>query len=495
MFARNFPFFCIFLPIICGITCLPLGHRAAKRLTFTGMAALTAMSAALLVFTVRSGESFTYVMGHFPAPFGNEIRSGPLEALMSLLFCSVCFISILGGTRDMYDDVPRDRINHYFLMQNMMMGAMLAIIFTNDIFTAFVFIDIITIAACSVISAKPGGRTLAATMSYLIMSLIGSSLVLFSIAMTYSVTGHLLMPNLRESIAVLAATGEYAIPLFVLAASMTAGLAIKSALFPFHGWLPNAHASATTSASATLSGLIIKCYLVLLVKLVYRVFSPEIMALLRVPHLLLIFGAAGIVYGSWKAVKQRDAKRMLSYGSISQIGYIAAAIGLNTDAGMAAACFHIAVHAVGKAMLFTATGGLAAVSGHRKDFDSLRGAARRDPISGAAFIMGGLTLIGVPPFPGFTSKLYLASASLETPFAILVIPVVIVGSVLGAMYYTPAISYILAKNAESGPEKTELTRHVSYRAALCAFIALTLALGLFPQRILGVIEQGLAVFG
>jgi len=277
---------------------------------------------------------------------------------------------------------------------------------------------------------------------------------------------------------------------------LTAGLAIKSALFPFHGWLPDAHTSATTAASAILSGLIIKCYLVLLIKLVFRVFGLETMEFLRIPHILLAFGTTGIAYGAWKAMNQRDVKRMLSYSSISQIGYIAVAMGLNTEAGMAVACLHIAVHAISKAMMFTAAGGLAAVSDGGKDYDSLRGAARRAPLSGVAFIVGGLSLIGIPPFPGFISKLYLASASLETPFAFLVIPaVVIFGTVLGAMYYIPAIACILAKQTEDRREIPHISHHAPYRAALLAFIAMTLFLGLFSGQVLRVIERGLAVFG
>ena len=501
-FVQNFPFFSIFLPIICAIFCLPLRERYAKWLTFISHIALTALSAALLAFTIQTGKSFTYMMGHFPAPFGNELSAGAVEAFMALLFCFVSLLSVAGGLRDISVDVPSDKINYYYLMQNILIGAMLAIVYTNDIFTAFVFIDIITIAACSIISIKPGGRSLAATMKYLIMSLMGSSLLLLSIALIYGVTGHLLMPNLKLGVAALIAAGEYTVPLFVLAASMMAGLTIKSALFPFHGWLPDAHSSATTAASAVLSGLIIKCYLVLQIKLVYRVFGLQTIGLLRISHVLLVFGVAGIVYGSWKAIRQRDIKQMLSYSSIAQIGYIVTAIGLNTNAGMAVACFHIAVHAIAKAMLFTAAGGLAGVSGNRKDFDSLRGAARRDPFSGAAFIVGALSMIGIPFFPGFASKLYLTLAALETPYAAFVVPVVVVaGTLLGAMYYIPAIACIIAKRAESpaAAESAAAVTHAPlsliYGAALAGFIALTFFLGIFFQPVLRIIERGLAVLG
>jgi multicomponent Na+:H+ antiporter subunit D len=401
----------------------------------------------------------------------------------------------MGGLQDVSRDIPENKTNIYFLMQNMLTGSMLAMIYTNDIFTAFVFIEIIIISACSIVSSKPGGRTLVATTIYFIMSLIGSCLILLAIAMLYGVTGHLLMPSVQKSLSILVAAGEYTIPLFVLTGLFVAGLGIKSAMFPFHGWLPGAHASATSPASAVLSGIIIKCYPILLVKLIYRVYTLETMELLQIPIFLIVLSLTGIVYGSWKAARQQNIKRMLSYASIANMGYIFAAIGLNTERAMAAACFHITVHAIGKAMLFTAAGALAATSGGRNDYDSLLGAARRDPFSGAAFIIGGLTMIGIPPFPGFASKLYFVTAALETPYAVPVLLVaVLISTILSAMYFFPVIFRILAKHDE-----TRVSLPVSHslpgKASLAAFLILLLYLGLFSSSVIRVIEQGLAVLG
>ena len=503
-FVQNFPFFSIMLSIACAVVCVILKHRAAQVLTFACLAILTVLSASLLAFTLRTGLSFSFMMGHFPAPFGNEIRAGSFEAVMALLFCSVTLFSMAGGLRDIVDDGPEKKLNLYYFMTNMLICSMLTLIYTNDIFTAYVFIEITTIAACSLISAKPGGRTLTATITYLILSLIGSALVLFSLSMFYSVTGHLLFPGLQEGMAALIAAGEFTMPLFVLTGMMAAGLAIKSALFPFHGWLPDAHASATTASSAILSGLIIKCYPILLIRMVYTVFGMEIIGSLYISHILLFFGVAGIVYGSWRAVNQTNIKRMLAYGSVSNIGFIFVAIGLNTNAGMAAAGFHIAAHAAGKALLFTAAGGLANVSHHKKDFESLRGAGRRDLFAGIAFTIGALSMIGIPLFPGFISKLIISVASLETPFAIVVIPaVVVVSTLLAGLYYVRAIVCIFSKRSETSPEiaqahhveRDPLSLSIPYWTALGALIAMTMFLGLFSQHVIRAIELGLAAIG
>ena len=499
--AQNFPFFSIMLSVTCAVICVVLPRRPAKILTFLCLSALTVFSAGLLAFTLYTGESFAFRMGSFPAPFGNEIRAGAFEAFMALLFCSVTLLSVMGGLRDIVHDEPEKKLNLYYFMLNMITFSMLTLIYTNDIFTAYVFIEITTIAACSLILAKPGGRTLTATVTYLILSLIGSALVLFSLSMFYSVTGHLLFPGLQAGVAALTASGQFTVPLFVLTGMMVAGLTIKSALFPFHAWLPDAHASATTASSAILSGLIIKCYAILLIRMIYTVFGVDIIGTLYIPHVLVFFGAMGVVYGSWRAANQRNIKRMLAYGSIANIGIIFIAIGLNTTAGMAAAGFHIAVHAVGKALLFTAAGGLAVVSDHKKDFDSLRGSGRRDLFAGIAFIVGALSMIGIPLFPGFISKLIVTQAALETPFAIIVIPVVvIVSTVFAGLYYVKAIACIFAKpagsdahaNAAPVHEKEPLSLSVPYWMAMAAFIAITLFLGLFSQYVLYAIELGLA---
>ena len=496
-FVQNFPFFSIFIPILCAVVCLLLPGRVAQQVTIVCFVTVSVLSAALLAFTIAEGASFIYMMGNFPSPFGNEIRSGVLEAFMALLFSIVSFLSVLGGLSDAKKDIPKEKITLFFLMQNLVLGAMLAIIYTNDIFTGYVFVDIITIAACSLVSFKPGGRTLAATAVYLIMSLIGSGLVLLSIAMLYGVTGHLLMPGLQAGVLALSNAGDYTMPLFVLIALMTCGLAIKSALFPFHSWLPDAHANATTTSSAVLSGLVIKCSLIFLLKLNYRVFGLSVLWQLRLPHLLLAFGTAGIIAGSWMAMRQRNIKRMLSYSSIAQVGYISVAMSLNIDAGIAAACFHIAVHAVGKAMLFSAAGGLSAVSETKMDYDALRGAAHRDPISGAAFVLGGISMVGIPPFAGFASKFYLATAAVDTPFVIPVfIAVIVAGSVLSAMYYFPVIACILSKNEDRvEPVKMHGSNCKTRGAALCMFMCITLLFSFFSQRVLQIILAGLAVFG
>ena len=247
----------------------------SRQITIGVCVAELVLSAVTLAYTLSTGSSFVYTMGRVSAPWGNEIRAGALEALFALMFSGILLFSITGGLRDINRDIPNNKEHFFFVMISLLLGALLAVTYTNDIFTAYVFIDIITISACSIITIKPGGKPLIATMLYLIM---------LSISLLYAVTGHLLMEPLHGAVQALAAAGSYTLPLFVLFALMAVGLTMKSALFPFHVWLPGAHASATTASSSILSGLIIKCYLIFLLKVICRVLGPAVAAQIHVGY-------------------------------------------------------------------------------------------------------------------------------------------------------------------------------------------------------------------
>jgi len=503
-FIHNIPVLLIFIPMLAAVICLlPFRGEKAKWLTLGCFALLTVLAALLVAGTLGGGSSFAYTMGRFPAPYGNELRVGPLEALMALMVSTISLLIIAAGSDDIFGDIPIRKTKSYFLLQNVLTASMMALLFANDFFTAYVFVELITISAVALVASKPEGRTWAAALNYLFMGLVGSSILTFSLAMLYGITGHLHFEYIHRSILELVATQTYMVPLSLASVLMVIGLAIKSALFPFHNWLPEAHGSATTTASAILSGLILKSYLLLLVKMVVRVFGLETMASLAVPQILLAFGAAAIAYGSWKAMHQRGLKRALAYSSISQVGYICIALGLNTEWGIAAACFHIIIHAVAKAMLFSSAGALKAASNHRQDIDSLEGAYWRDPVAGTAFIVGSLALIGIPPLSGFASKLNIILASLHTPYPIVaVVAIVLAGSIMGTMIYFPFIFSILRRDGieteirrgETGLSQRSL-RSLTSRVALVVFMVLTVLLGLFSSPVIHALQQGLAVYG
>ena len=250
--VQNFPFACILLSLICAVVSSVLSGKAARRLTQFLILAVTAMTACVLVDTLKTGESYVYLMGHYPAPWGNEIRAGALEAACMLVFCVVLMCAFTGGLSRAMQELEESKFNIFCILTDLCLLSLLALVYTNDLFTAYVFIEINTIAAAGLVMMRQNGHALVGGVRYLIMNLLGSSLFLIGVVLLYTITGHLLMANISESVAQLAASGAYRVPLTVVVGLMSVGLAMKCALFPFDTWLPGAYQNATTTASAIL---------------------------------------------------------------------------------------------------------------------------------------------------------------------------------------------------------------------------------------------------
>ena len=354
-FVQNFPFMCILLTLICAVVTSVLKGRQARVLTMGLIAAVTAMTVAVLAYTLRTGESYVYMMGHFPAPWGNEIRIGVLEALMMTVFCFVMLFSFVGGLVPSIREIETTKYNIYCILADLIFLSLQALVYTNDLFTAYVFIEINTLAVAGLIMMRQKGRNLVAGVRYMIMNLVGSSLFLFGISMLYTITGHLLMVHIRESVAALAESGEYHVPLTVVVALVTVGLAVKCALYPFEKWMPGAYSNATPSVAAMLSSLVSKGYIFLLIKFYVRVIGFDVIRSLGVLDLLFIFGVLGMVMGSVHAVRARTTRMMIAYSSVAQIGYIFCALaeGLLIDRFPRKFWIYPAAMALGTVLLYT----------------------------------------------------------------------------------------------------------------------------------------------
>ena len=248
-FVQNFPFFCIILSMFSAIISFVMNGRIAKYIHVAMVTAVLILSLATLSFVAGTGESYTFMMGHFPAPWGNEIRIGELEALMAVFFSLIMMLSIFGGMAHIDREVQDSKKNLFYILLDLLMASLLALIYTNDLFTAYVFIEINTIAACGLIMIKKQGRTYVSALRYMIMSLVGSGLFLIGLTLLYSITGHLLMSPAKVVLEQIIAEHSYQVPLMVIIILVTVGLGIKSGLYPFHTWIPDAYGYTTPSAS------------------------------------------------------------------------------------------------------------------------------------------------------------------------------------------------------------------------------------------------------
>jgi multicomponent Na+:H+ antiporter subunit D len=447
---------------------------------------------------IETGESFTFMMGHFPAPWGNEIRAGLLEAGMALFFCIVMLLSLKGGEKHLDTEIEEEKTNLYYIMINLLLSSLLALIYTNDLFTAYVFVEINTISACGLIMIRQSGRTIEAATRYMIMSSLGSGLLLLGLCILYDITGHLLMSNIKESIAYVYAQGTYNIPLAASIGMICVGLAIKSALYPFHTWLPDAYGYSTVSSAAILSSLVSKGYIFLLIKIFYRVVGFDIIVQSKVMNILFVFGLIGMIMGSVNAILENDIRRMIAFSSVAQIGYIYMGFGLGTKFAIVASVFHILSHASTKSLLFISASGLTDASGGSKKFEDLTGSGYRNPTAGVAFTIGACSMVGIPLFSGFISKVLFAQAAVGGS-VYKMLPTLIclaISTVLNAIYFMKTVIRIYTpRDKDTNFTKIKIMENPLYNIALLFMIILNMILGCCSQPIVNWITQGLNMFG
>ncbi len=494
--SYNIPFLSILLALVSALL-VPLLRDGGRALNLVRgvQLAVAAGSAYLLQVLCQTQRYFTFQMGHFPAPWGNELRAGPLEALLALIFSVVMLLSLTAGARELRESLRPEKLGWYCLLMQLLFGALLAMVYTDDLFTAYVFVEIGAVTACIAVAAKESGRSIVSAIRYLMFSCLGSGLMLLGISILYSLTGQLLFDDLETAVVLLVTAGEYRFPMVVSALLLTLGLSIKSAQFPFHAWLPDAHASTFTASSAILSGLVLKGYLVIIFKLILRVFGQALLVAVCVDDLLFLLGLTGMLFASVAALRQEEVKRMIAYSSSAQISYIFLALGLGSREGLVAAAYQIVVHAMTKSMIFLGAGEMIRASGGHY-WGELRGAARMAPLGGLAFTVGGLSLCGLPLLAGFSAKYCIAGAALDAEWQTL--PALFglaASSVLNAMYYIPAILAIWGRRRAS-QEQPLVWEHGNWmgQGALVVLLAGNVLLGTAFGPVRELLRLGVTLF-
>lgn len=462
-------------------------NKAVKAISLSSVSAAMLLSVIHMAFVIKNG-SYLYRIGHFDSPVGIEFSIGAIEGIMAVLFTFVTLMVVWYSIYTIDKDISSTRIPFYYLLINILVGSLLGVIFTNDIFNSYVFIEVGTLASCGIIVVKDKKENIMATTKYLLMSCLGSGLVLMGIAYIYSITGHLNMSFIH--IVLVDVYMKYPKAVLIILGLFTVGLGVKSAIFPLHNWLPDAHSSAPSSSSALLSSLVLKAYVILLIKVLYRIFGPEIVMQFPILRIILILGSLGMIIGSVLAIYQKEIKRVIAYSTVAQMGYIFMGIGIGSDLGVTVAIFHIIGHAVTKSALFLTVGAMIEQTG-RKSVVELRGIGREMPITLGLFSIGALSMVGIPLLPGFVSKWNFALASIDKG-ELFLIGVILISGLLNAVYYFPIVI-----NGYFGEENLEGRVYGSKRKPLWELlpvIALNMAmlyLGTASKGIIELIKTGL----
>ena len=438
---EHLPALLVVIPLIAAPVCMLVRNR-----DWSWAVAMLATWAALvmawiLLQRVLSEGVVSYELGGWAAPLGIEYRIDAANAFVLLIVSAIGSVIMPFARESVRSEFGTTRVYLFYTAYMLCFCGLLGVTITGDAFNLFVFLEISSISSYVLIATGKDRRALLAAYQYLVIGTIGATFIVIGIGLLYSATGTLNMVDLATRIA------EQP-PSRTLGAAfgfLVVGISLKLALFPLHLWLPNAYTYAPSMVSAFLAATATKVAAYVLLRFLFSIFKiDKIIGIMPIDAVLLILAVIAMFAGSIVAVFQNNLKRMLAYSSIAQIGYIVLGVSLINTTGLTASILHLFNHAVMKGGMFLALGCIVYRIGS-VHIDDVAGIGRRMPWTTAAFMVGGLSLIGVPLTVGFVSKWYLVLGALERgwwPVGLLVllsslIAVIYVWRVAEVAYFKP----------------------------------------------------------
>jgi multicomponent Na+:H+ antiporter subunit D len=479
------------VPLLASLLAVLVPRRGALMALF----AVTVIPAALAVLLAAVAREGVLVLsiGGWKAPLGITLRADGL-ALAFLTMAALVMPAVLISARpgfgsDGSADGTRGQAA-FWPLALLLWSAINVVFLSRDLFNLYVALELLTVVAVALVAIEGKAGSLAAALRYMMFALMGSLAYLLGAALQYAGHGTLDLTQLAAR-----AIGGAALPGtradLIAAGLMTAGLAVKTALFPFHAWLPPAHSGAPAPASAMLSALVPKASFVILIRLWFEAL-PELAS----SALLALLGALGtgaVLFGSVLALRQSRLKLIIAYSTVAQVGYLFLIFPLAGGESYAqpwaagawtGAVFQAISHGLAKAAMFLCAGVWIIAVGHDR-LDGMRGLAKATPMTAFAFALAAMSLIGLPPSGGFTAK-YLMLTSAFASGEFIWGAVLVIGGLLSAAYlYRPlALAFARGEGATFAP----VPRALELAPLLLALAALLL--GLASQAPFSLIQIG-----
>lgn len=439
------PVMIVVLPLVMAAICAVMPKDKIAWLITLATTVVCAILALDIALQVRAQDVLSYGLGGWEPPFGIEYRVDGLNAPIMLLISVIGVICTLYALRSTDAEIePKKRAPFYaaFLVA---FAGLLGMVVTGDAFNVFVFLEVSSISTYVLVAmgASRDRRALNSAYNYLILGSIGATFFVIGVGFLYMETGTLNMVDMADQLAITADGSRVAQLAF---AFIVVGLGLKLAMFPLHLWLPGAYAYAPTAITAFLAATATKAALYLLLRFVFTVFDPSLAFIgATLTWLLAVLGVIGMFVASLQAIFQTDARRVLAFSSVAQVGYMLLGVGMGTALGVSAGYVHIINHGIIKGALFLALGAFWYRFGIKRVSD-FNGLGKIMPWTMSAFTIAALALIGVPGTAGFVSKWQLLTAAMDNGWywavgAIVVtsiLAVVYMGRMLEAAWLRPA---------------------------------------------------------
>ncbi len=435
------------------------------------------VSSAIILLTVsQNGQPLVFYAGAWPAPFGITIVGDMLSAVLIVMVQIVMVTGILYAIGSK-DTAVRYPIFYplFLLLAASLTGAML----TGDIFNLYVFAELLVISGTVLTAISDDHYGTEAAYKYFYISLLASFFMLLSIGCLYAAFGTLNMADLAVRIP----AEPQQLLLFPAIGFLMATFMIKSAVFPMHFWQPDFHTASPTAISAMLSSVVVKLGIYGFLRMTTLLFVEQAPT---IQMLLLILGVIGIIFGGLSAIGTRNAKRMLAYSTVAQVGFILVGIGWGTTLSITATIVFAFNHSLIKAALLMLAGYVASYAPVKSTaFAAISGVGRSLPAAGMLFFIGILGLAGIPPTNGFISKMLLFGSGIEgSDFVSLLI--IGLASILTLIYTIRAFQRIWWQKPAG---EVQLKSSGDKLWAPLLLVGLILFLGFYAEPLVSIAEQ------
>ena len=464
----------LFAPLFGAILAF-LFPRAARALGLVAVL-VTGGTVVWLARAVLAEGAVTLALGGWAPPLGISLRADGLSVAMLAMTAAVGLLVSLGAL-DALRDTRQTR--YFWPLWLLLLTGMNGVYLSTDIFNLYVMIEVIALAAVGLTVLSGTRAALRAGLEYMYASILGALLFLMGVGFVYLQLGRLDFAGLI--------TAEPSGALSAALALMVVGLALKTALFPLHFWLPAAHANATAPASALLSGLVVKAALYIFLRLTtYMPLPDEVLV-----TLIGTLGAGAVIWGGIQALRAERLKLLVAWSTVVQIGLIFIAFARAGQVGLSeswkAAALLILAHGVAKAAMFLAAGRIKDEVGH-DTIRELDKSAIRPTLAQFTFALAAISLIGLPPSLGFIGKWSLMEGAMAAGYWHWV-GVTMIGTLLSVAYFSRVFAGFLRFDRVRAP----VGEHQGWALADIAPLTLAVAatsLGLLAAPILSFIELG-----
>jgi formate hydrogenlyase subunit 3/multisubunit Na+/H+ antiporter MnhD subunit len=419
--------------LVTGLAIFPLGEervRLRTALNLTGAVAKVVL-VAIVVRGVVDGVEFETRLPFVPG-VDLVLRVDTIALLFLALSAALWLLTTVYAIGYLEGSPNRSRFFGFF---SVCVTSTMGIAMAGNLVTFFVFYELLTVTTYPLVVHRETRASIDAGRTYLAYTLGGGVVLLLGVVWLGALAGPV---EFTPGGALDAIAAEHPTQLALIFGLLVAGLGVKAALVPLHGWLPIAMVAPAPVSALLHAVAVVKAGAYGIVRVIHDLYGADLAVALGVVTPLAVVAGITIVYGSVRALAQDELKRRLAYSTVSQISYIALAAALAGPLATAAALAHLMHQGLMKVTLFFCAGNVA----HELGIHSVRemaGVGRRMPLTMTAFTLAAFGMIGIPPMAGFISKWYLGLGALEVG-AEWVLLVLAASSLLNAAYFLPIVA-------------------------------------------------------